>query len=409
LSLIPCGAANTRFRPEIELLLCCATSQISADRAEHIRNLVHRNLDWDYVVEKALAHGVMPLLFRSLYASCQDSVPGAAFDRLRKLYRANAQRNLFLTSELLKLLHLLDSHGISAIPFKGPVLAVSAYKNLSLREFCDLDILVRKKDVLKAKDLLVSAGYRSYRKMTPGEERSDLKSYHAFAYLADSGMYSVDLHWAVAQPHFSFPLDPEALRGRLESMSFAGRKILTFAPEDLILVLCAHGSKHGWERLGWICDIAELIHSQPTLDWKQVTQDARELGIFKALLIAILLARNLIGAGVPDNILRLIEADPKIEPVSELVTRRLFSDQGFLARRWQEIVLTLRMREHVRHWFLYLLYQVRVALTPNGMDRAVIVLPVALSFLYYIMRPIRLILTYAFLPLVRPSKVKNPG
>ena len=29
--------------------------------------------------------------------------------------------------------------------------------------------------------------------------------------------------------------------------------------ENLLLVRCAHGSKHLWERLGWICDVAELI------------------------------------------------------------------------------------------------------------------------------------------------------
>ena len=197
MSLIPSGAANTRFRPEIELLFCCARTQISAEIAEHTRHLVQRNLHWDFIIDKALEHGVMPLLYRCLYASCQDSVPKAALDRLRELYRANAQRNLFLTSELLKLLRLLDTHGISAMPFKGPVLSVSVYKNLSLRQFCDLDILVRKKDIQIAKDLLISKGYRPRREMTKTQETAHLESYHAFVFLPESGMYSVDLHWAM--------------------------------------------------------------------------------------------------------------------------------------------------------------------------------------------------------------------
>jgi hypothetical protein len=366
-------------------------------------------LDWEYVIEKALAHRVMPLLFRSLYASCQDSVPQAAFGRLRELYRANAQRNLLLTGELLKLLNLLDTHRISAIPFKGPVLTVVGYKNLSLRQFSDLDILVRREDVVRAKDLLISEGYRPWRSMTQTQETFHLRSYHAFVFLPKSETYSVDLHWAITRSDHCFPVRMEYLWENLQWMSFAGARFRTLSVEDLMLVLCLHGSKHGWTRLQWICDIAELVHSHPALDWAQVMLKARDLSIHKALFIPLLLARNLVGASIPDDVLAGIKTDPKLEAVAQLVTQRLFFDQSFLARRCHDLLLAIRMRERTRDGFLYLLYQLRLMLTPNEMDHAVIVLPTALSFLYYIMRPIRLIMTYALLPLVRPSKVKNPG
>ena len=71
--------------------------------------------------------------------------------QLRERYHSNARRNLFLVSELLKLLKLLESHGIGAIAFKGPVLALYAYGNLSLRQQLDLDILVRKRDIFESK------------------------------------------------------------------------------------------------------------------------------------------------------------------------------------------------------------------------------------------------------------------
>ena len=54
---------------------------------------------------------------------------------------------------------LLESNGINAIPYKGPVLANLAYGNLSFREFGDIDILINKSDALKAKEIMISNGY----------------------------------------------------------------------------------------------------------------------------------------------------------------------------------------------------------------------------------------------------------
>jgi len=81
-------------------------------------------------------------------------------ERIRTQFLANAGRNLLLTRKTLKDFKLLESNGILAIPFKGPVLASSLYGNLALRTFSDLDILVVKKDIMKAKDVLLSSGLR---------------------------------------------------------------------------------------------------------------------------------------------------------------------------------------------------------------------------------------------------------
>jgi hypothetical protein len=42
---------------------------------------------------------------------------------LRARFEHNARKNLVFTGELIRILDCLQSHGIPAIPFKGPVLA----------------------------------------------------------------------------------------------------------------------------------------------------------------------------------------------------------------------------------------------------------------------------------------------
>ena len=101
---------------------------------KHIEGVVSQDIDWEKVIQTAVDHRVMPLLYQSLHTFCPKAVPKIILHRLQELFRSNATRNLFLVSELLKLLKLLESHGIGAIAFKGPVLAVYAYGNLSLRQ-----------------------------------------------------------------------------------------------------------------------------------------------------------------------------------------------------------------------------------------------------------------------------------
>src|SRR5687767_3621410 len=95
-------------------------------------------IDGARLLHLARTHGVLPLLYRSLHTIGPDLVPQDALTTLRHHVRANAQRNLFLAGTLLKLVRLLEAHGIAAIPYKGPVLATLAYGNVALRQFGDL-------------------------------------------------------------------------------------------------------------------------------------------------------------------------------------------------------------------------------------------------------------------------------
>jgi len=66
--------------------------------------------------------------------------------------------------------------------------------------------------------------------------------------------------------------------------------------EDLALFLCAHGAKHLWERLEWLCDLAALLARRPGLDWDAMLARARRRGAERIVLLALHLAHELLGA-----------------------------------------------------------------------------------------------------------------
>jgi len=142
--------------PEAELLLCCARTSVDSHQIELIKSLVQKPLNWYSLLSLATRHGVVTLLYWNLNSVCPELVPAPELHKLREYFRVNSLRNKFLEKELVKLLHLFQTHEIPAIPFKGPVLASIAYGNLSLRSFADLDILVQKRDLGRAYQVLRS-------------------------------------------------------------------------------------------------------------------------------------------------------------------------------------------------------------------------------------------------------------
>lgn len=141
---------------ESRLLLLCARIAVEPATTESIAQLTRDTLRWGELIALAARNSVTPLLEMHLRIIGCENVPPSLLESLSDRVRAVAAKNLLLTAELLKLAELFRSHGIVPIPYKGPVAAAQAYGNLALREFDDLDIIIRQTDVRKAHEIMVS-------------------------------------------------------------------------------------------------------------------------------------------------------------------------------------------------------------------------------------------------------------
>src|SRR5207245_4369807 len=109
-------------------------------------------------------------------------------------------------------------------------------------------------------------------------------------------------HWAFAPREFPLPLKVEDVWARLEPLPLGGTLVRTLSAEHLLLVLCAHGAKHCWERLGWICDIAELLRRTPALDLSGMLAQARSLGVERIVRLGLRLAAELLDVPLPEAV-----------------------------------------------------------------------------------------------------------
>src|SRR6266487_5173379 len=150
---------TTDTRPEDQLLICVARRSLDTATAQRMHSLVQQELDWDYLLNSANRHGLTQLLYRHLSSHCPETVPERVAAKLKEEFVGNSCAALHLMSELLRITKTLEGSGICAVGFKGPLLSLSAYGEIGLRQFGDLDILIKEQDFRRARSLLESEGY----------------------------------------------------------------------------------------------------------------------------------------------------------------------------------------------------------------------------------------------------------
>src|SRR5215469_7066735 len=121
--------------PEVQVLLGCSRRSLSASTVEHIREQLERPINWKLLLGEAHRHSVLPLLAHHLHQYFWPQIPQHVRDLLTEASRSSQRRNLALRTELLRILAILKSAKVPAIPLKGPLLAVQAYSNSALRMY----------------------------------------------------------------------------------------------------------------------------------------------------------------------------------------------------------------------------------------------------------------------------------
>jgi hypothetical protein len=312
--------------------------------------------------------------------------------RLENHFSANLGYNRFLTGELLRVLEIFEDHEIPAVPFKGPVLASSVYGDLSLRQFSDLDIMICKQHVLKAKELLISDRYLPLLKLSPVQERAYIQSEYEYNFSHERTGVRLEIHWKCFPWELPFSLTLKELGRRLKRVRIMDKEVLTFSPEDLILILCIHGYKHCWEALGLICDVAGLIRIHQEMDWDLLTEEARRFGCERILFLGLYLAKDLLEANLPDKVCQRIESDAKMDVLAHKVTTQLFKEKDGLVGAPERYFFHLRS---IKTFWDRVLYCYFSMVPPYYADFLVLKLPATFFFLYYLIRPFRLLGKYS--------------
>jgi Uncharacterised nucleotidyltransferase len=377
------------IKTEDALLLCCARTTAAPHVVARLRELAAQDIDWEYLFLLARRHSVVPLLYLQLDQHAADLVPEEHLQKLKQHYLDNVARNTVLAAELCRLIGLFANTGVEAIPYKGPALSLFAYGNLGLRRFVDLDVIVKKTDVLKAREILLSEGYTPAKSLSLTQQELLLRTQHNMQFSRDNRRLILELHWEVAPHLFASSVSADKLWQDLTTIEIDGTQVKTFAADDLLFSLCVHGSRHLWERLSWICDVAELI-GRHRFNWTTLLERAATADNERMFLLGLHLAQELLDAPLPDEVNRRCNSDEQLKTLAEDVIEHLFNGTTHVPATSREIFkYNIRVRKTLGARARYLAHMFQ----PTDRDLSRHSLPSGMNFVYYLLRPFRLIRT----------------
>ena len=307
--------------------------------------------------------GLLPLLTKRLPELGEGVVPSAIRRELRDAARAQTLFTLSLTAELFRVLDRFAALGIEVLLTKGPVLAARCYGDPGLRQYTDLDLVLRNADIKRATEAMMALRYDP---KIPLQAIRTGKVPGEYVFFQSGTKLLVELHTERTFRYHPKPLSIEKLFERQARVRFDGHDVPALSVEDELILICIHGAKHFWERLMWIADVAALVTHQ-NVDWNRAILVAREVQAERMLRVGLFLATNVTGAKLPGKIADTINSDVPAVRTAARIARRLpvVNDEpiGLLERA----AFRIRMPGGFPRGVAYLL---RLAVSPTEEDWA---------------------------------------
>ena len=297
---------------------------------------------WRGVLAAALDHGLIGPLER---ATKRHAPPANILCSIQTAARVQTAQNLHFVAALIEIVRYFRSHGIEAVVLKGPAIAQITCGQLGIREFTDLDLLVRSDDLNRATFDLASLGYRRV-----CENVADSGGPHRqkdTPFVRDVDGVLVELHWNLNPRSARFPLEITGVWSRVQTVCIQNEEIHTLGLEDTLLALCIHGSIHGWASLKWVLDIARILQRKSdALDWDAALRRSTVAHCNRSLLAGIHLASFLFGVEAPEVVTAWIRRDTSAIKLAERLSVSLLSDRPLTDIE----LIALRIQMHERLW-----------------------------------------------------------
>jgi putative nucleotidyltransferase-like protein len=290
------------FRNEWSVLLECASPAHDQARLAALLG----SADWTRLLVLAEEHGVAGHLAACLRDLAEDLVPAEIRQTLADRQRAQIFFTMRLTGELFRILKLFQSDEIDALVVKGPVLAMQAYGDPAMRSYGDLDLLVRPRDVRRATELMLDAGFMA---AVPLRAIDAGKIPGQYLFSKPDSKLIVELHNDLTLRYFPLRLPLEECFARQIRVRLDAHEAPALSVEDEFVLICIHGAKHFWERLMWIADVAALVSRQTDIDWERVADSARAVGAGRMLHTGLRLTSDLLKARLPNKLLTIVRSD----------------------------------------------------------------------------------------------------
>lgn len=254
-----------------------------------IEAAIAQGLRPDEMMAQVERHRVAALALDTLARTGMEDALGNRIQDLRDLASAQRRNGLTLAMRGRQARMRLERADIACIEFKGgSALSQKLYGDIALRHSRDVDFMVPADRLGDALEALAQDGWVS--NLHPVWTSTPHHRRLARLFLKDIPVLDPNTN-CLLELHTRFePIPVERMESLWwDAMRLANGPDLTGAE---FLFLVSHGTKHRWQRMKWLGDIAAIAERHPVLVENSVPL-ARSLGLEKALALADTLLRGL--------------------------------------------------------------------------------------------------------------------
>ena len=291
--------------PEDQLLVSVVKIFPNNEEIEKINALIPQITDWKFFTENLIAHGSAPLMYKKIpLLSNQQLIPADVKDKLQQVYYKTMSRSMVLYDGFVKVASTLTEAGIKVIALKGVYLSECLYGDIALRQFSDMDLLVKEEDGERCISLLKTMGFRPFDASVSEFIAEHTEIVHHTPMV--KGNLSVEIHIRLHRKSKQYEIQTADFIKNAVPVKIQNTNVFALRLYDLLIHLCVHIDKHfagGHIQMKCFNDIVNLLSiNEKKMDWNEFTDTCKHNKCEKLVMKYLMMTHEFYNTPLPEYI-----------------------------------------------------------------------------------------------------------
>ena len=296
------------FQEEDKIILKSIKIHPNPTELEQLNELILLVKDWDYLINTIIDRGIAPLLYKKLPLLTNSSkIPEFVKTKLQQTYYKTFSRSAFLYEHFKRIAEVFREQKIPVIGLKGIYLSEWLYQDIGMRQFSDIDLLVKEEDAEKSLCILEGLGYKIEESIHFSKFVESQCEIYQYTPRIKNGV-SIEIHIKIHSRYENYNVEVSELWRNAIPANVNGIKIYALGNNDLLIHLCLHLDKHfrgGKVQFTCFNDITNFLERYAnTLDWNSFIESCKLYNCEDIVFKYIVMVYKFIHANVPTDIIK---------------------------------------------------------------------------------------------------------
>ncbi len=222
--------------------------------------------DWDAFAVQVIKRSVSGFVVKKLPLLKNKSfIPNEIFLLIEQAYLRTVNRSVWLFGHFSNVVNALQNAEIEVVALKGVYLSEHLYSEIGLRQFSDIDLLIRPDKTLKAVEILQTLGYR-YQEAIPVSDFIRQKSDYVHLPPMILNGVSIELHVKLHRGGEKYNVNIDRVFATKIPALINGNEVFALDTMHQLIHIAVHTHKHfeeGNVNFSSFLDLANLIDTVP--------------------------------------------------------------------------------------------------------------------------------------------------